>query len=67
MERPLYIAPEDEEDEGRGRDFLYQFEEEKSTAADMEGRLSQEELTVDQDEQGKITTQEHAKKTSNTP
>ena len=29
MERPLYLAPEDEEDEGDGKDFLYEFEEEK--------------------------------------
>ncbi|KAL8819503.1 MAG: hypothetical protein Q9223_002067 [Gallowayella weberi] len=28
-ERPLYLAPEDEEDEGRGKDWLYRFEEGK--------------------------------------
>lgn len=26
MERPLYLAPEDEQDEGMGKDFLYEFE-----------------------------------------
>ena len=26
-ERPLYLAPEDERDEGRGKRFLYEFEE----------------------------------------
>ena len=26
-ERPLYLAPEDERDEGRGQAFLYEFEE----------------------------------------
>ena len=25
-ERPLYLAPEDERDEGRGKDFLYEYE-----------------------------------------
>lgn len=30
MERPLYLAPEDEEDEGMGKDFLYEFEEQKN-------------------------------------
>ncbi|KAL8822231.1 MAG: hypothetical protein Q9191_007028 [Dirinaria sp. TL-2023a] len=29
MGRPLYLAPEDESDEGRGRDFLYEYEAEK--------------------------------------
>lgn len=29
MERPLYLAPEDEDDEGMGRDFLYEYEAEK--------------------------------------
>jgi len=29
VERPLYLAPEDEEDEGNGKDFLYEFEVEK--------------------------------------
>lgn len=26
-ERPLYLAPEDERDQGRGQAFLYEFEE----------------------------------------
>lgn len=25
-ERPLYLAPEDERDEGLGRDYLYEYE-----------------------------------------
>ena len=25
-ERPLYLAPEDERDGGKGKDFLYEFE-----------------------------------------
>jgi hypothetical protein len=29
VERPLYLAPEDEEDGGNGKDFLYEFEAEK--------------------------------------
>ncbi|KAL8715632.1 MAG: hypothetical protein Q9225_006363, partial [Loekoesia sp. 1 TL-2023] len=28
-ERPLYLAPEDEEDEGEGEEWLYRFEEER--------------------------------------
>ncbi|KAL8682043.1 MAG: hypothetical protein Q9186_001832 [Xanthomendoza sp. 1 TL-2023] len=28
-ERPLYLAPEDEEDEGRGKEWLYRFEDGK--------------------------------------
>ena len=30
MERPLYIAPEDEEDEGTGQGFLHEYEEERA-------------------------------------
>lgn len=30
VERPLYLAPEDEEDRGNGKDFLYDFEAEKA-------------------------------------
>ena len=30
MERPLYLAPEDEEDKGMGKDFLYDFENQKN-------------------------------------
>ena len=30
MERPLFIAPEDDEDEGHGVDFLYDFERERN-------------------------------------
>ena len=26
MERPLYLAPQEESDRGRGKDFLYEFE-----------------------------------------
>ena len=29
VERPLYLAPEDKEDKGDGKDFLYEFEAEK--------------------------------------
>ncbi len=32
-ERPLYLAPEDERDEGRGKDFLYEFEAGKEREA----------------------------------
>ncbi|KAL8762588.1 MAG: hypothetical protein Q9184_001442 [Pyrenodesmia sp. 2 TL-2023] len=32
-ERPLYLAPEDDKDEGKGKDFLYRHEELKEDAA----------------------------------
>ncbi|KAI4125866.1 MAG: hypothetical protein LQ338_004031 [Usnochroma carphineum] len=32
-ERPLYLAPEDEADEGQGKDFLYRFEEKRKSVA----------------------------------
>lgn len=35
MERPLYLAPEDESDEGKGRDFLYEYEAEKIEQEDQ--------------------------------
>ncbi|KAL9077637.1 MAG: hypothetical protein Q9161_000009 [Pseudevernia consocians] len=35
-ERPLYLAPEDERDEGRGKDFLYEFEASRQGEADGE-------------------------------
>lgn len=32
-ERPLYLAPEDETDEGQGKDFLYEYEASKQAEA----------------------------------
>ena len=52
MERPLYLAPEDEEDEGTGKDFLYEFEEEKNARSSGEGRFGGEETTADQESRG---------------
>ena len=37
VERPLYMAPEDKEDEGMGKDFLYEFEEERAVKRREEG------------------------------
>ncbi|KAL8793041.1 MAG: hypothetical protein Q9195_004352 [Heterodermia aff. obscurata] len=44
MERPLYLAPEDEEDQGMGKDFLYEFENQKDggeSAKDGSGMLGE--------------------------
>ena len=38
-ERPLYLAPEDEEDEGRGKDFLYEYEEGRAGEKSGEGSM----------------------------
>lgn len=57
MERPLYLAPEDDEDGGNGKDFLYEFEAEKdrktkdlkkATVSDLvqePGRAEEQELS----------------------
>ena len=42
VERPLYLAPEDEVDEGMGKDFLYKYEKEKAQMEEdqhLNGRL----------------------------
>ncbi|KAF6224446.1 hypothetical protein HO133_011023 [Letharia lupina] len=36
-ERPLYLAPEDERDEGRGKDFLYEYEASRQAGANGDG------------------------------
>jgi len=41
--RPLYLAPEDEEDEGHGVDFLYEFEASKVGAEEKSGEHDEEE------------------------
>lgn len=57
MERPLYLAPEDDEDEGNGKDFLYEYERRKAAEAQM---------MADPEAEGKTATQEDTKKTSDT-
>ncbi|KAG7004727.1 hypothetical protein G7Y79_00023g053110 [Physcia stellaris] len=60
MERPLYLAPEDEEDEGMGKDFLYEFEEQENTSEN--DRESEETMDGSGEENGKYqhTLQEDA-------
>ncbi|MCJ1252788.1 hypothetical protein MMC24_000594 [Lignoscripta atroalba] len=38
--RPLYLAPEDEEDEGEGQDFLYEYEEARDSENKAVGEAS---------------------------
>ncbi|KAL8725657.1 MAG: hypothetical protein Q9166_007234 [cf. Caloplaca sp. 2 TL-2023] len=38
-ERPLYLAPEDDEDWGRGKEWLYRFEEEKTKTEQEEAKV----------------------------
>ena len=37
MERPLYLAPDDEVDEGMGKDFLYEFEAQNNPGGTCSG------------------------------
>ena len=39
VKRPLYLAPEDDDDKGKGADFLYEYENDKKAASngDLEG------------------------------
>jgi hypothetical protein len=48
-ERPLYLAPEDEEDDGHGRDFLYEFEREKAAKEQIDGVGSSDKGSADAD------------------
>lgn len=43
MDRPLYLAPEDEEDEGEGKDFLYEYEEKKEKVKERADQETQAE------------------------
>ena len=57
MERPLYLAPEDDEDEGMGKDFLYEFENQDDgceSAKDGDG-MQGEAAEPDDDATSKIT------------
>lgn len=47
MERPLFLAPEDDEDEGMGKDFLYEFEEQKSQAENAKEREGNLDLSIE--------------------
>lgn len=52
-ERPLYLAPQDEHDEGLGKDFLYEFEMGRGGGAEGDGDAAAAADSAAQDGKGK--------------
>lgn len=53
-ERPLYLAPQDEHDEGLGKDFLYEFEMARGGRADGDAAAAVAADSAAQDGKGKV-------------